>query len=104
MTIFTKTQKTTKRFNDTVAEIISIDNQIKALKAQSDNLKATVKDSIEALPTPSSVVTDSYSITYKGSTTAVKLDSKTFKAEELEMWKMYSKSSEVKSSISVKGK
>jgi len=104
MTIFTKTNKTTKRFNDTVAEIISLDNQIKALKAQSDNLKATVKESIEALDTPSSIVTDSYSITYKGPTTAVKLDTKRFKAEQLAMWKKYSKSVEVKSSISIKAK
>jgi predicted phage-related endonuclease len=104
MTIFTKTKKTTKRFNDTVAEIISIDNQIKALKAQSDNLKANIKDSIEALEIPSSVITDSYSITYKGSTTAVKLDSKKFKSEQLATWKKYSKSSPVKSSITIKEK
>jgi len=104
MTIFTKTQKTTKRFNDAVAEVINIDSQIKALKAQSDNLKATIKESIEALDTPSSIVTDGYSITYKGSTTAVKLDTKRFKAEQFDMWKKYSKKSEVKSSISIKEK
>ncbi len=104
MNIYTTTGKTTKLFNDEVNAIINLETQIKALKAQQDIHKSKVHNSIEAMETPKSVSTDNYTVTYKGSTTSTKVDTKRFKSEALETYKKFIKTSPVKSSISVKAK
>ncbi len=104
MLLFTKTNKPTKKLTDTVNEIISLDDQIKLLKAKSDNLKVILKDSIEATEKPCSINTPTFNVTYKGATTSIKVDTKRLKEENLKLFKQYSKTSPVKSSISVKAK
>ncbi len=104
MILFTKTQKPTKKLTDTVNEILSIDAQMKVLKAKADILKADLKSSIEATEHPASISTATFSVTYKGATSSAKIDTKKFKENDLATYKKYIKTSPVKSSISVKAK
>jgi len=104
MTLFTKTNKPTKKLTDTVTEIISLEAQIKELTTKTNNLKALLKESIEATEKPCSIVTDTFAVTYKGATTSVRIDTKRLKDDNLALFQKYSKTSSVKSSISVKAK
>ena len=103
MTLFTKTHKPTKKLTDTVQEIISIETEMKALKARADVLKTTLKESIEAVES-GSINTDTFTVTYKKPTTKASIDSKSLKENDLETYKKYLKTSSVKSSVSVKAK
>ena len=101
MKIYTPTNKITKALNDKVNSILEFEAQIKELKAKSDALKDEIKTAMEN-ENCGSIKTDTFSITYKGATTRVSIDTKKLKDENLELFQKYSKTSNVKSSISIK--